>query len=667
MALILLSSNGVFAEEKEDEPVTTMETMVIIGEREDPFHGYETGDVPLDEISAFSQVITREKFEGKVTDLATVIQKEAGIQIRRSGGIGSFSTVSIRGSTSEQVMVFIDGVLLNEASGGGVNLANISLSDVESIEIFRGTTPIQFGTASIGGVINIRTRRTVTTEKDLTLTATAGLGSFDTTQASFFLNHRLDKFDYLISADFLSSEGDFRYKNTKNAKDSAENYQWEHRYNNWLTKYNLLLKAGYNFSTDKRLHFSNEYFKKKQGLPYWNNISNVKTKLTTTRNIFIGKYVVDGIGSHGINSATRFQYSWKSELYDDRYGKMGLGLQLYEYNTEGFSVNQLFEVPLSDHLLTTVFDIKHETFEAVDKLNKRTYRPSWRTVFSGAVEDNILFFDEELSLIPCLRYHLIRDKRQNSDYSGGSEAEHAYISPKTGFLWRVNPWLRMKGNMGRYVREPSFLELFGDRGFFNGNAELEAEKGINRDLGLEAAFHPGIDSVVQNIKLGLVYFNNDVENLITFIYDARGIGKALNISDAEIEGVETSLSIDFLQRFSFTANYTRQDAVSRSAIEYADNKRLPGRYEHSSMARLEAAIGNGKIFYEVLQENGMYYDEAELLKALPKNLHNAGLSYRWNRFTATLEIRNITNDDYEDFHGYPQPGTAYYASLKFHY
>jgi len=61
-------------------------------------------------------------------NLATTLDAATGVNVRRYGGLGSFSTVSIRGSTSEQVQIFIDGVPLSSAVGGGIDLSCISLT-----------------------------------------------------------------------------------------------------------------------------------------------------------------------------------------------------------------------------------------------------------------------------------------------------------------------------------------------------------------------------------------------------------------------------------------------------------------------------------------------------------------------------------------------------------
>ncbi|HMB30873.1 MAG TPA: TonB-dependent receptor plug domain-containing protein, partial [Desulfohalobiaceae bacterium] len=160
--IFCLGSKEVFAESNGQISVNAtksmvMDEMVVNGTKKE--RDFRIGDVDLESSPIFFSVINKEQFEGKIVSLAEVIEKEAGVQVRQSGGLGSFSSVSLRGSSSDQVMVFLDGVLLNDASGGGVDLSNISLSDVESIEIYRGITPANFGRSSIGGAINIRTNR----------------------------------------------------------------------------------------------------------------------------------------------------------------------------------------------------------------------------------------------------------------------------------------------------------------------------------------------------------------------------------------------------------------------------------------------------------------------------------------------------------------------------
>ena len=169
---------------------------------------YQTGDVSTQDSSTFSSVIKKETFEAKSLTVSEVVEKETSVQVKQSGGLGSFSSISLRGSSSSQVMVYIDGVPLNDSSEGGVDLSTIPLSQVESIEIYKGTTPINFSGASIGGAVNIKTKRV---DGDLKSNVTASYGSFNTFKIAPFVSQKLGKFDYLINGEYLSSKNNFTF------------------------------------------------------------------------------------------------------------------------------------------------------------------------------------------------------------------------------------------------------------------------------------------------------------------------------------------------------------------------------------------------------------------------------------------------------------------------
>ena len=82
---------------------------------------------PLDP-TAFATVIRAEDFAGRVTTLPELLRTTVGLQVKSLGG--EYATVSIRGSSAEQVVIYLDGVPLNRALGGGVNLADLPLGQV---------------------------------------------------------------------------------------------------------------------------------------------------------------------------------------------------------------------------------------------------------------------------------------------------------------------------------------------------------------------------------------------------------------------------------------------------------------------------------------------------------------------------------------------------------
>ena len=88
-----------------------------------------------------------------------VLLRTQSISISRNGGYGTSTSLRIRGAESDQTVVVIDGVKLNDpaATGGGYNLAHLMLGDAAQIEILRGPQSILWGSQAIGGVVNIST------------------------------------------------------------------------------------------------------------------------------------------------------------------------------------------------------------------------------------------------------------------------------------------------------------------------------------------------------------------------------------------------------------------------------------------------------------------------------------------------------------------------------
>ncbi|NIA09121.1 MAG: TonB-dependent receptor plug domain-containing protein [Nitrospiraceae bacterium] len=295
-----------------------MGTIVVTANATEP--GFQTGDVDTELTPAFYSIIKRKRFEGKIEGLSQILKEEPSIQVRQSGGMGSFSSISIRGASSDQVNIFLDGILLNDASGGGVDLSNISLSDVGAIEIYRGITPANFAPASIGGVVNIRTRRI---KKGIKSSITTGYGSFNTRKLGTFINYKPGKWDCLISGDYLGSDNDFRFLNNMGTVFNKADDRIERRHNAEFDQKNLLTKFGLDITDNVRVDLLNQSFLKDQNLPDWKNNRNTRTSFDTRRDITTFKFTANDIGPIHLNTSTQVYYGWKNEDYDDRLGQIG--------------------------------------------------------------------------------------------------------------------------------------------------------------------------------------------------------------------------------------------------------------------------------------------------------------------------------------------------------
>ena len=107
-------------------------------------------------------VITREQIEAsRAENVAELLEQTPGLTVNQSGGAGGSAAVSIRGAESDQTLVLIDGVRVNDpaSTGSEFDFAVFSLVNAERIEIIRGPQSGLYGGDAIGGVINILTRK----------------------------------------------------------------------------------------------------------------------------------------------------------------------------------------------------------------------------------------------------------------------------------------------------------------------------------------------------------------------------------------------------------------------------------------------------------------------------------------------------------------------------
>ena len=139
---------------------------------------------------------------------ADVLQEVVGVQVQRYGGLGAFSTISIRGSSANQVPIYLDGIPISQAQDQTVNLSDLPLDGIERIDVYRGAIPVGFGLTGIGGVVNLITKPIPATP---TSEVSTGYGSFETRKVTASRTQQFGGFGVLAHLTYLGSKGDFTY------------------------------------------------------------------------------------------------------------------------------------------------------------------------------------------------------------------------------------------------------------------------------------------------------------------------------------------------------------------------------------------------------------------------------------------------------------------------
>src|SRR5687768_15774783 len=115
-------------------------------------------DQPLSRTPDSVTVISGAELEAKQQyTLAAALRSVPGLTLQQSGGPGTLTSLFTRGGESDYTLVLVDGVRVN-AFGGGLDLSQVPLQDVERVEVLRGSQSALYGADAIGGVIQIITR-----------------------------------------------------------------------------------------------------------------------------------------------------------------------------------------------------------------------------------------------------------------------------------------------------------------------------------------------------------------------------------------------------------------------------------------------------------------------------------------------------------------------------
>ena len=170
---------------------------------------------PLSETLGDNTVISREELDTMPNGtLADALERQHAITTINYGGPQSVNTMNIRGANSNQSLVLIDGIRVNNATTGLPALSAIPLNSIERVEIVRGASSSLYGADAIGGVVNIITRGEK--ERPFSAYVNAGVGTYATTQYDAGISGASDGWVYSLYGGYGQSGG-FNSTNRSNS------------------------------------------------------------------------------------------------------------------------------------------------------------------------------------------------------------------------------------------------------------------------------------------------------------------------------------------------------------------------------------------------------------------------------------------------------------------
>lgn len=626
--------------------------------------------------------------------LPEVIARTPGATVRSLGGLGQFGAVSLRGSSPQQVAVFLDGVPLGSSVAGLVDLGSIPLDGLARVEIHRGHVPVEFGSAAIGGAIDLVG---APAWRHRALTLHAGVGSFGARESRVSLRGPLGRRGRSAGAltlGYAGATGDFPFADDGGTPDVGGDDASVRRRGNDYDR--LALHGRFDHRRGAwRVAVQQLVQYKDQGVPgpAAAQARDVRLSTLTARSVAsVRRY---GFAGPGGRLEWLAGVGLQHQRYHDPAGEVGLAVDDQRLRGLDLYLSPRLRVPLWQNAWLGLVADQRTELVAVDERAptvggsgdaRRT-----RLSFGAGVQLEQFLLRDRWLLVPVLRVDGLDSRFAVPAGAGeqgdrGTDAVAIGLAPRLGTRLRILPGLELRGSGGRYFRPPTLAELFGDRGYLVGNEGLRPERGHAVDGGVV------IDRAWRGTTLyaQLAGFATWSEDLVTWV-SAGAVARPVNVAGARLRGLESAIAVVPASRWlTLHANYTWLDSRNDADDPAQRGQPLPGRPRHELFARATAGRAvpawgvrvEPRVLYTVDVVAGTTLDTAGRLLLPPRVLQGVGVELHLDdRVHLVVEVRNLLDVRtatvvlpiagarphsvaIADFIGYPLPGRSVWGSLR---
>lgn len=541
-----------------------------------------------------------------VTDL---LSRYAGIDVANNGGRGQTASVFIRGASSDQTLVLVDGVRVGSATNGAATWATISPQLIERIEVVKGPRAAVWGSDAIGGVINIITRKA--TKESLELSVSYGSENTSSVLAGGSLQHaagatyisfnheKSDGFDALQTAE----PDDDGYENVNVAVNGYQNLSNDLSIN-WLFKL-ADTKSDYDTAFGGANQSDNTNQEWKLGADYQWQLGDKQQTL------------VANIASSRDKSLSYGNGIVKSEG------------SLFETRRDQFSLINTAEVSSRFTLAAGVDLYREEVISTTDFAE--TERDVQGYFAHGLYQHN------KLSAELAVRY----------DSVGKVDEETTY---NASLGYQITDTFSVSLLQGTGFKAPTFNDLYFPVGAFSaGNPDLLSETSDSQEINV---------SYQQNaVSASVSWYQTDIENLIEWAPGDDFIWRPTNLANAEIEGVDLNLAYQgFGGRHEINIGYL-------DAVDVATNAPLARRAKNQFGYQFSAQFDRLDVLVS-LQHKAKAYDAGVELDSY----EILDLSFQYaisEKLQASLKLHNVLDEEYQTVTSYNTQGRTAFVGLSY--
>jgi len=585
--------------------------------------------------------------ESQLTVVSDLLAQTPGLEVARVGGVGQLTSVFIRGAESDQTVVVIDGVQINDPSapGGGYNFNNLLTSGLARIEILRGSQSTLYGSQAIGGVVNI-----ITTEPSgpFSGSVTGEGGSHNTGYGTASAGGKDGALLWELTGNWLGTSGipafDERYGGTRLCASQIGGGSGRLRYD--LTpNLDVDVRAYY---TQSRTDFDgydrksgnfgddNEYGKQNQLLGYAGLTWHSADRTLTHRVAY--QYTDTETRNYDPNAPANYGSPTTLTYYADGRN------QREEYQGTWAFVPGYQAIFGAQHERSTIDSYSQEFQPAPPPVENYATIDSGYAQVQGEVAKG-------LTLTAGERY-------DHHDVFGG------HSTGQLAAAWALNDnQTLLRASFGQGFKAPSLYQLYS----LYGNPALQPEIAESWDAGVEQHLWGG------RAMLSATYFERHSRDLIEFYYcttlagclNPSG-GYYANIARAAAHGVEFQGALNPTTKLSLTGNYTLTETEDQSPGP-TYGQELPLRPKNAANASFTYRWSPPLSTAVVVRYAGPSIDDTVngVVTLGGYVLLDLKVSYALaDRLELYVRVENVADKHYETVYLYGTPGRSAYAGLR---
>ncbi len=606
------------------------------------------GRFPSKHIPDFTENINTNELKNSNSEtISELFRDVVGVDVQMEHNTGRNVNLSIRGSSdykpggyNNRVLVLLDGFQVSIPNSGSVDWNALPLEFIDNIEIAKGPVSSLYGQNSMGGVINLVTKKSQEEFSKIKV----NLGSFNRRDVSLGLNREnKNGLSYLTLLQYKEGDG--------------HRFNAQHRQNNFYFKAH---SPKSNFTTSIMI---NKSFNGQPGFEKPERPSLISYRLSDRDSIyfqFFKRFDFEDNQNFDFSFNINHFYTYyrdredvpeSEEQGDTYYNDLSANLR-FEYQ---WLFNDKIYLIVGDDIIFDQSDIT---------IFNNIYDKPWQLT-SGTFARTQFEINEKLLFSVGVRY----DYRSIDPGGVYNRINFNAFSPKINFTYNSNNFTRWNFGLSKGFRAPSFSELFlkyaTDYGLnHQGNPNLKPEELYAIDVGYNYTNLSDINFSINTFY----YLYND---MIDFIYALPVTSK--NRTDVNSIGLETNLSFDLSSYWKFNIGYTYlevEDINDIDPILYRPKHKIASKimYQKNKMNHTLSFNFQSEQDYQDFLSDDYQFIDSEIRFPLEKLdsllLVNYTGSYQFNDIDFSLKVSNILDVEYELIQDYPMPGRVISFSLQ---